>query len=1272
MNFIIPFISEALGNSVIYEEYKGNFTLAYNIAEKYLKKAYKINDLNEIAKALLSLGIVCLMQGTVQLAEKYFQEITKLDPPDKNIQFRAFNYSFLGNMLNYNTLPDGNGSMAEETTIRRDNKNFVGSNKSLYKILRKQCKETKYRIEKSLVYEFLCNIKSARATIQESIYISQHTSQFIFDAIISTISDFEEEVKFRNADPSFIAYAETVKADLYRRSKEYEKANENILQALKNYQEIGDKAGVATCQMIKIDWMSAPFSSPVVWNFAIKPSNSEDSNLTWTIEEEEFIELELDYGELYRAYAGVEKLFDEVNAPRGVAAIELRYGYLAILEEDFERAVKHLEKSRGIFNSCGDMFGFWLTSAQLTLCKIAISPLSKDIDVALLIGEWGLNTGSFSYTLGLGLLFGRVGRYWLIQKGDYERSLICYRLAEILFHKLGTIINYAQSLVDQGNVYFSIGETKTALIRYEQAIELYTQNIDKFPSLIVSRWLYSILTFIKIYNLYKSILNPEGMQISVERIEKQLAYFTTASEILKNDLSKSIPKFRLYAVIEYAKSIVNNSRTLIPFYQAQHAKVNYMYSEAGQFISNALLASQTLKEADINLYRSLIYCFMKNYSQAKFEFHQYLTQGGTDSGFIGTLGNIMAEFGGKYGKMEKDRQQERNYEQAFNFMVNIKMYNEAKDYLNKLEQLAENEWWKRYDHPWQSLTLYAEMYEGLNLLENALEHYQNAITLFEKRRQLIIHDELKITLAGERDSQDLYFQATRCAIKLYKKAARTYNPIQTKFYAELLFNFAEHGKARALLDLIANTITTSSKSENQIISKWRQLNSKSMVWNRLLAQVQSTKVPDKNHIIYLKQQIDNNEYELQRIEKEIENISPNFYQLINPNAQIISLKDVSALLSDKTAIFQYYYLEEEFLAWAITNQGIVKAIMEKSDTRKLSKKISDFHTACANQKNWEHLESYLTDNFLKPFADILNEKENLIIIPFGSSHILPFHVLKWKNKHLIETHTISYLPSASALQFLRHKDDVIQHKRILAIGNPKNMVYYPSFSAQPENMVPLPAAQIEASFVTSLYPKSKGLLYDNATKENILKYIEEYPLVHFATHGHLSQESPLLSSILLANGESLNVYELMSLQLNTELVVLSACKTGLGETTRGDDVLGLTRGLLGAGARNVVVSLWQVNDIPTSLLMGQFYNQLHSGKTPAAALQIAQNYILGLGMVEKKIDIHLLLTELKKLGADKKILDAVGKSRDANYIKYRGKLKNYAHPFFWAPFILIG
>src|SRR5262249_52467544 len=149
------------------------------------------------------------------------------------------------------------------------------------------------------------------------------------------------------------------------------------------------------------------------------------------------------------------------------------------------------------------------------------------------------------------------------------------------------------------------------------------------------------------------------------------------------------------------------------------------------------------------------------------------------------------------------------------------------------------------------------------------------------------------------------------------------------------------------------------------------------------------------------------------------------------------------------------------------------------------------------------------------------------------------------------------------------------------------------------------AAAAEAAFVASLFGQP-ALLGEAATERAVRERIPDCPLIHFATHGKLSEESPLSSAIALANGEELTVYELMGLRLNAELVVLSACNTGQGETTGGDDVLGLTRGLLGAGARAAVVSLWPVDDVSTSLLMGEFYRRLRAGDAPAVALRAAQ------------------------------------------------------------------
>jgi CHAT domain-containing protein len=171
--------------------------------------------------------------------------------------------------------------------------------------------------------------------------------------------------------------------------------------------------------------------------------------------------------------------------------------------------------------------------------------------------------------------------------------------------------------------------------------------------------------------------------------------------------------------------------------------------------------------------------------------------------------------------------------------------------------------------------------------------------------------------------------------------------------------------------------------------------------------------------------------------------------------------------------------------------------------------------------------------------------------------------------------------------------------------------------------------------------------------------IPQYSLIHFATHGILSEENPLLSSILLAHGESLSVHELMGLQLNAELVVLSACQTGLGQVTGGDDVIGLTRGLLGAGVRAAVVSLWPVNDLSTSLFMGEFYRQLRSAKPPAVCLHGAQNYLRNL--------------DPEMIAAESAILRDAGHARDLlPASKIESIKKDCSHPCYWAPFILVG
>lgn len=174
----------------------------------------------------------------------------------------------------------------------------------------------------------------------------------------------------------------------------------------------------------------------------------------------------------------------------------------------------------------------------------------------------------------------------------------------------------------------------------------------------------------------------------------------------------------------------------------------------------------------------------------------------------------------------------------------------------------------------------------------------------------------------------------------------------------------------------------------------------------------------------------------------------------------------------------------------------------------------------------------------------------------------------------------------------------------------------------------------------------------NLRQQATVKRVRELPLfryrmLHFATHGVLEDDAgvatqPALVLSLDSGGENtgslLQFTDILTLKLNADLVVLSACQTGLGRLRKGEGIIGLTRAFLYAGASSVVVSLWKVQDQSTSLLMEHFYGQLKQGQSKAEALRQAKLAVLQATIDLKAIDMPQPL----------------------------------ASPFFWAPFILIG
>ncbi len=164
----------------------------------------------------------------------------------------------------------------------------------------------------------------------------------------------------------------------------------------------------------------------------------------------------------------------------------------------------------------------------------------------------------------------------------------------------------------------------------------------------------------------------------------------------------------------------------------------------------------------------------------------------------------------------------------------------------------------------------------------------------------------------------------------------------------------------------------------------------------------------------------------------------------------------------------------------------------------------------------------------------------------------------------------------------------------------------------------MPFTRQEADQLLTLTPKTSSFAGDGfqASRETVQSgELSQYRYVHFATHGLLDSERPGLSSLVLsmvdARGKAqdgfLRANDIYNLKLPAELVVLSACQTGLGKEVKGEGLVGLTRGFMYAGAARVVVSLWNVNDKATADLMSKFYEKmLKQGERPAAALRAAQ------------------------------------------------------------------
>lgn len=254
---------------------------------------------------------------------------------------------------------------------------------------------------------------------------------------------------------------------------------------------------------------------------------------------------------------------------------------------------------------------------------------------------------------------------------------------------------------------------------------------------------------------------------------------------------------------------------------------------------------------------------------------------------------------------------------------------------------------------------------------------------------------------------------------------------------------------------------------------------------------------------------------------------------------------------------------------------------------------------------------------IEPIADLLpkNPNDRVLFIPQGALFLIPFAALQdSQGTYLIQKHTIAIAPSIQVLDLTHQHRQRLQQQSArdaLVVGNPT----MPSLAGTPDEtprpLYSLPGAQQEAIAIAKLL-KTQPIMGPEATETAIVQRMPTARIVHLATHGLLNEYKhqglgvPGAIALAPGNGEDglLTSGEILNLKLNAELVVLSACNTGLGKIT-GDGVLGLSRSFISAGVPSMVVSLWAIPDAPTAELMTEFYRQLQRHSNKAVALRQA-------------------------------------------------------------------
>ncbi|MDF5733269.1 MAG: CHAT domain-containing protein [Rhizonema sp. PD38] len=828
--------------------------------------------------------------------------------------------------------------------------------------------------------------------------------------------------------------------------------------------------------------------------------------------------------------------------------------------------------------------------------------------------------------------------------GEYKKALAEYQKALKLRQIMGGKPEEAKTLTDIADILNKQGKKQEAINALNQALEIQRQikaRPDEGNTLVTIGHVYSSL------GAYTESLRTYGQALS---LWKNIGARNNETDALTwiGDVYRKLQDYP--QALNYYQQALDISKITgdcaNEAYLLERISRTYLatgdYQQAISFGNKTLNLSRNLGVNERQLFfealtlniRAQVEIKQGNYSQA-LEDAQKARKAARESGYREVEGRVISSTAEAYAALKQPKKAIQTYTEQLALYQEIGFSGEQA----------------------QSLYNIAKLQRQNKQLPEALSEIYKAIIIIENIRKEVVSEDLKTSFFAT--VQDYYQLKIDLLMELHKQ-----NP--SKGYNALALNTSERSRARSLLELLTEAHADIRKGvDPKLLEEERSVQQQIDARRKIRIELLSSKT-NPEQVDELNKKIEELSEKYQQVLASIRAKSPGYAALTQP--QPLTLAEIQAsVLDDNTILLQYSLGKEHSYLWLVTKTGLKSYELPKGeDIETAAKKFyqnikggGELYSRGGitvqpgtNSENPEKVANKLSQMLLKPVAGELRN-QRLLIVADGILQYIPFAALpnptQTKLQPLLVEHEIVNAPSASIIAVVRNetKNRNVAVKKLAVLADPvfskddnrlkQSVSHGGQNRGKNTNSTDLNALALRHSSCNSnfSFPRLEGTLTE---AKNILSLVPEssrksafdfaanrttvtnpemsqYQIVHFATHGMFDTNNPKCSSVVLSlvdskgNAEDgfLQLQDIFNLNLPAELVVLSACETGLGEQVKGEGLVGLTRGFMYAGSPRVAVSLWSVDDKGTAELMTKFYTKmLKDNLRPVAALRAAQ------------------------------------------------------------------